>query len=181
MKKIFITTILISISLSNLFAQKAEQEIRTLIENYDKATVKNDISFFDGLFAADYIISTPNGSTMTKSASLSDMRKEKEKPTYKLMSAKSDSVQVKISGNMAVVTGKWLSITQAIDDPSAEMHNDVGRYTSVLEKRNGRWMMIAEHVTEKPHTPAELEPGLRKASDDYDRAWKTKNATLFSS
>ncbi len=151
MKKILITTIFICISFANLFAQKAEQEIRTLIENYDKASLKNDISFFERLFAADYIISTNNGNIMNKTASLDDMRKQKDKPTHKVIAVKSDSVQVKVSGNMAVVTGKWLSTTQAVDDPSAEMHNDVGRYTSVIEKRNGRWMMIAEHVSEKPH------------------------------
>ncbi|MEO5983993.1 MAG: nuclear transport factor 2 family protein [Ferruginibacter sp.] len=181
MKKIFITTILITLSFADLFAQKAEQEIRTLIENYDKASLKNDIPFFERLFAADYIISTSNGSTMNRTVSLADMQKQKDKPTYKFIATKSDSVQVKVSGNMAVVTGKWLSTTQALDDPTAKLHNDVGRYTSVLEKRNGKWMMIAEHVSEKPHTAAELEPGVRKASEDYDKAWETKNAELFSS
>jgi ketosteroid isomerase-like protein len=84
-----------------------------------------------------------------------------------------------VSGNLAVVTAKWKSSTTSME-ADASPHNDEGYYTAVYEKRNGRWLLLSDHATEKPHTPDELEPGVKKASEDYDKAWGTKNATLFA-
>lgn len=49
----------------------------------------------------------------------------------------------------------------------------------IFEKRNGDWQLISEHVTEKVHTAAELEPSLRQASEDFDRAIRTKDVNMY--
>ncbi len=51
-------------------------------------------------------------------------------------------------------------------EADAVPHTDQGRYTVVYEKRDGRWLLITHHATQKTHTLEELEPELRKASDD---------------
>lgn len=156
-----------------------EQEIRDLIARYDEAAMKNDVAFFEANLADDYQTSTSEGGFENRESVLKYIKEDMEKPHYKIVSLKSDSVQVRFIGDAAVVSGKWLSTTQALDDPNPVMHNDEGRYTSVLEKRNGKWMMVSEHVTEKPHDKTEIEASLKLASESYDKGLMTKDKALF--
>lgn len=184
MKKFTLIALLLSIvTLINCSEnnQNDEQEIRTLMAQYDEASLKNDLAFFDKMLAPEYFIITPGGNTSDREAALKFLRDEKEKPTYKLISLKSDSLQIKMVGDMAIVNGKWLATTQAIDDPSPVMHKDEGRFTSILEKRNGQWMMVTEHVSENPHNKKEAELLLKEASDSYDKGLLAKDNALFSS
>ena len=156
-----------------------EQEIRDLITSYDEAAVKNDIGFFEANVASDYYIATSQGGFENRENTLKYIKEDIENPTYKLVSLKSDSVQVHIIGNAAVVSGKWLSTTQAMDDPNPVMHDDEGRYTSILEKRDGKWIMVREHVTEKPHDKTKMETELKAASESYDKGLIAKDKALF--
>lgn len=156
-----------------------EKEIRNLMAQYDEASMKNNISFFDANFAPDYHISTAEGTYENKESAMKFMKEEMEKPHYKLVSLKSDSIQVHIIGDAAIVSGKWLSTTQALDDPNPVMHKDEGRYTSILEKRNGKWMMVSEHVSDKPHNKGVLETELKAASESYDKGLLAKDKALF--
>ncbi len=176
---VFIVTIIFSNCSENKNNSNDEQEIRTLIALYDEAAMKNDIGFFETNLASDYQIATSEGSFENKESSLKFMKKEIEKPSYKLVSLKSDSVQVHFIGDAAVVSGKWLSTTQALDEPNPIMHNDEGRYTSILEKRDGKWMMVSEHISDKPHNKNELEIQLKAASESYDKGLLTKDKALF--
>lgn len=183
MKKITLISVLISaVAFINCSENKSndEQEIRSLMTQYDEAAVKNDLAFFEKIIAPEYQIFTPGGTMADREESIKYMTDEKENPTYKLISLKSDSLQVKMMGDMAVVTGKWLSTTQAVDDPSAVLHNDEGRFTSILEKRNGAWVMITEHVSEDPHDKKELEKELKTASESFDTGMLAKDNALFS-
>ncbi len=66
-----------------------------------------------------------------------------------------------------------------MDDPNPVMHNDEGRYTSILEKRDGKWMMVTEHVSDKPHNKSQLEIELKSASESYDKGLLTKDKVFF--
>ncbi len=156
---------------------KAEQEVLKVNADYDRAILKGDISFHEKLFAPEYRSYNPDGTSRNRTEVLERMKKEKATPAFKLAALTSDDVKVKVSGNLAVVTAGWKSTGTSVDGDGTP-HNDEGYYTAVYEKRNGRWLLFTDHATEKPHTPAELEPGLRKASDDYDKALQTKNAAL---
>lgn len=177
---LFIVTMLLSNCSENKSNNNDEQQIRDLIALYDEAAVKNDIGFFETNLASDYQIATSESSLATKEEQIQYMKEEIEKPSYKLISLKSDSVQVRFIGDAAVVTGKWLSTTQAIDDPNPVMHNDEGRYTSILEKRDGKWIMVSEQVSEKPHNKNELETQLKAASESYDTGLIAKDEAFFN-
>src|SRR5690606_14510585 len=176
--------LIVAIVLSNCSENKSgnndEQEIRNLMALYDEAAVKNDVGFFETNLASDYRSANFEGSFENKESILKYMKKEMEKPTYKMVSLKSDSIQVHIIGDAAVVSGKWLSTTQALNDPNPVMHNDEGRYTSILEKRDGKWMIVSEHVSERPHNKTEIEASLKLASESYDKGLMTKDMALFA-
>lgn len=176
---LFILTIAFSNCSENKNSGNDEQEVRDLIARYDEAAMKNDIGFFETNLASDYQTANAGGGFENKEYVLKYMKEEMEKPTYKLVSLKSDSVQVLFLGNAAVVSGKWLSTTQALDDPNPVMHDDEGRYTSILEKRDGKWMMVREHVTEKEHDKNKLEEELKAASESYDKGLISKDKALF--
>lgn len=157
-----------------------EQEIKDLLALYDEAAVKNDIGFFETNLASDYQIATSEGGFYNKEDQMKYIKEDMENPKYKLVSLKSDSVLVKFIGNAAIVSGKWLSTSQALEDPNPVMHNDEGRYTSILEKRDGKWIMVSEQVSEKPHNKTQLETELKAASESYDKALKESDKTAFS-
>lgn len=178
---VFIVTIIFSNCSENKNNSNDEQEIRDLIAKYDEAAMKNDIGFFEANLASDYHTSTSEGGFENRENILKYIKEDIEKPHYKMISLKSDSVQVHFIGNAAVVSGKWISTTQALDDPNPVMHNDEGRYTSILEKRDGKWMMVSEHVSDKPHNKSELEKELKAASESYDKGLLSKDKALFES
>ena len=182
----FIAVFIVTIIFSNCSENKNngnnendEQEIRDLLAQYDEAAMKNDIGFFEANLASDYHTSTSEGGFENKENILKYIKEDIEKPHYKMVSLKSDSIQVHFIGNAAIVSGKWLSTTQALDDPNPVMHNDEGRYTSILEKRDGKWMMVSEHVSDKPHNKSQLEKELKAASESYDAGLLAKDEAFF--
>jgi len=68
---------------------------------------------------------------------------------------------------MAVVTNDYTSQTTPIDEPDTY----TGRHTGVFEKRNGRWMVIAED-TEEIHDDKLMERQVAKAGRDYNELIK---------
>ena len=176
---LFILTIILSNCSDNKNDTNDEQEIRDLLAQYDEAAMKNDIGFFEANVAPEYHIATSQGGFENRENILKYIKEDIENPKYKLVSLKSDSINVHFIGNAAVVSGKWLSTTQAMDDPNPVMHDDEGRYTSILEKRDGKWMMVAEHVTEKPHDKNKIETELKAASESYDKGLMAKDKALF--
>ena len=157
---------------------KAQQEVLKVNSDYDKAILKGDVSFHEGLLAPEYISYNSNGSANNRSDVLERMKKEKAAPTFQLKALTSEDVKVKVSGDLAVVTGKWKSTTTSMEN-DASPHDDQGYYTAIYEKRNGNWLLIADHATEKVHTAEELEPDVKKASDAFDKAVSTKSVALW--
>lgn len=157
---------------------KAEQEVLKVNSDYEKAMLKGDVSFQERILAPEYISYRADGSSINGAQAIEEGKKEKAAPTFKSIASSSNDVKVKVFGNLAVVTGSWESTLSSMETDAAP-RNYRGYYTSVYEKRAGRWLLVSEHATEKRHTPEELEPELRKASDDFDKALETKNGAMF--
>lgn len=181
MRRLFTAALLTVIAATAALAQNsgAEQEVRKLVSEMDRAFAKNDVAYFESVLADDYVLAGTDGKTKTRAELLAEMRKEVEKPTYKLTANASEDVRVRVSGDMAVVTAIWRMTTVGPESNPWEPHKDEGRYTTVLQRRGGRWVVVADHVTERPHTPEEFEPELRKASESYDAAMKARDAAAF--
>ena len=169
MKKITTIAVLIIISVISVFAQtKDEKEILQFIADYDQAYVNKDVDFAERVWANNYIFSY-EGTSQNRAKSLEEARTEKNNPnpSYKLLSFKSVNDSMQIVGNLAIVSGSWTLSVVPTGDLKAEPHIDNGRYTMVLEKRNGKLMLIAEHISEAPHDKKLMETTVLKMGREY--------------
>ncbi len=176
MRKLITITIFITASVLSTFAQsKAEQEVLKFNSEFEQAQINRDVAYFERVFADDYTFSGPTAEVEDKAKAIAWIRNEKEKPTYKMVSVKSENVKAKVMGNMAILTGDWIGTSMSATDAQAEPHTDRGRYTAVLEKRNGKWIVLAEHVSEAQHDRKLMEAQVLKISQDAANIYKNKD------
>ena len=173
MKNLLAIATLIIASTLTAFAQnsKAEQEVLKLDAEYIQAQINRDIAFYERVLADNYIYAGERGQTRNKAQTLEMFRKEKEMPPY-IIALKTEDVKAKVMGNTALLTGAWIITESSISDKKAEPQTYKGRYTSVLEKRNGRWMYVAEHVSEAPNDRKLMEQQVLKAGREYNELMK---------
>ncbi|CAN5670096.1 hypothetical protein BH24ACI2_BH24ACI2_16340 [soil metagenome] len=169
MKKLIAIATLTILSSVLAFAQtsKDEQEILKIHNGLDQAFLKKDITAFERVLADDYVTSSPSGKMTNRAEALEDIRKEMASTSYKVLTAVSDNLKAKVSGNMGFVTGNWSSTTVSNDDATAEPHKDTGRYTGVYEKRGGKWLLVADHWSEAPHDRKLMEQQVLKMGKEY--------------
>ncbi len=82
-------------------------------------------------------------------------------------------------GNVAVASGTWTWSGVPLGNLQGEPHTDTGRYTMVLEKRGGKWMIVAEHYSEAPHDKKVLEAQVLKMGQEYVRLIKNKDVVAI--
>lgn len=180
MKKILLLTMLLMLCAATAYTQSAaEQELLNFNSEYEKAQLNRDAAFFARVLADDYVFSNSEGLTEDKKQVLAWLNSEKEKPTYHQISLRSENVKARVSGNQGILTGDWVSTSRPIDDASAEPHIDRGRYTAILEKRGGNWVVIAEHASEAQHDRKLMEQEVLKASIAYTDVIRRRDKTGF--
>jgi ketosteroid isomerase-like protein len=170
MKKLTIIATLIIISAVTGFAQSGDEKaVRQFIADYDQSYLKQDISFMEANLADDYTFSDPSGSIKNRAQVLEDARNEKTAPTEKTLSFESEIDSVRIFGNMAIVSGNWTWSGVPLTEPQTEPHNDKGRFMTILEKRKGKWLLVAEQFTEAQHDRKLMEAQVLKKGAEYNR------------
>jgi ketosteroid isomerase-like protein len=119
--------------------KKREKEILHLDSLRINALIKNDTAFLSRLYADDYMMISSTGEIRTKADQLRDIGAgsvlhEKGEEKY---------LKIRFYGNVAVVqsesTGKVI-----INGKASE---SLRRFTRVFVKRNGRWQLIATHIS----------------------------------
>ncbi len=74
---------------------------------------------------------------------------------------------MRVVGDMALVMNNWTATTTLTKSPDARPTTDKGRYTGEFERRNGRWMVIAEHDSERTeYNDSAMVAGVLLASRD---------------
>lgn len=172
MKKLLAIATLTIILTGLTFAQngKDEQELLKIHTSLDQAFMKKDATAFERILADDFVFSGVTGNMLNRAETLEDLRKEWANTNYKISTAASDDLKVKVSGNMGLITGNWTTtMTSPIAEANAEPHKDTGRYTGVYEKRNGKWLLIAEHWSEAQHDKKTLEAQVLKMGQEYGK------------
>lgn len=149
-----------------------EQEVRAFVAEYDKAVAGRNIAFLERVLPDDYVMTGASGRKSDRTQVLKFFTKERDKPSYRMLSLKHENLVVRVSGNMAVVTNDYTSRTTPIAAPNAEPEIANGRHTGVFEKRSGRWMVIAEQDTEQSHDDKVMERQVTKAGQDYNELLK---------
>lgn len=126
-----------------------------------------DIAFLERVLPSDYVMTGTSGRKANRGQVLKFFTQERDKPSYRMLSVKHEQVMVRAVSNMAVVTNAYTTQTTPIETPHAEPDTYTGRHTGVFEKRNGRWMVIAEQDSEQPHDDKLMERQVTKASREY--------------
>lgn len=177
---ITLITLLLAVSAAggSAVAQTPEQEILAIHASLDNAFLKKEIAVFEKVIAPDYVYSNPTGDKRDRAGNLAEIRKDFADTSYKTLGMTTEEPTVKVMGNTALVTAGWTYTSQGVA-PGAEPHMDRGRYTGVYEKRNGNWMLVAEHFSEAPHDRKLMEQQVMKAGLEYVRIIKSRDAAAL--
>jgi ketosteroid isomerase-like protein len=135
MRKKCLATRLPSVALLTDLSQ-VKREVKRL---YDVATLHNDGNWFRRMFAEDYVWYGPNGEVVRREEYIYDVASR---------NLVWDSVAVKdmlirVYGNTAIATGRFFGKGRYKGTPLDERQ----RFTSVLVKQNGHWLIVAEHCS----------------------------------
>lgn len=122
------------------------------------AIVKGDVATFDRLFAEDFTHGSQSGRFRTKT----EWMKGKRNGESAYLSFESSDVQVRVSGDTAVVTG--LSKPQWREGD--RVASGQFRFLRVWAKRDGRWRAIAFQSTEEPTSSNTMTPEQALDTDD---------------
>lgn len=119
---------------------KAELEAATAA--YDRAVSKADIPALDKLLLPGVVFTTATGRVMDKKAVLAMLAS----PDTRYESVESDQVNRKITGNIAIETGR----VRVRGTRHGKPVNETQRYTDVWLRQDGRWQLAAEHTSLVP-------------------------------
>ena len=119
-----------------------EQEIRTVITRWADAVKRRDIAVLDRMFANDLFITDYGGTTRGKKEELEIL---KPTATTRTVSVINENVAVRAypKSNTAVVT----AIVRMVFRTNGRDSTMAMRYTSVWEKRSGRWQLTVLQTT----------------------------------
>lgn len=145
-----------------------EQEVRGFIAEYDKGVAGRDINYLERVIADDYAYTGPNGKMTNREGALRHFKYQRDHPDNTRISLEHVNVRVHAVGNMALVTHDWTTQTAPIDATNVEPTTDRGRYTGVFEKRNGHWLVIAEHDSEQVYDDEWMVSGVLRAAREYN-------------
>jgi ketosteroid isomerase-like protein len=181
MKKSLTIILVVIVSTFTAFAQnsKDEQQVLKVHNSLNQAFLNKDITVFERVLADDYVYSGQNGKMSNRAQNLDGLRQGFTNSNYKELGLTNENVKVKVSGNMAFVTGNWTLEGVAANDANAEPHKNTGRLTAIYEKRRGKWLMVAEHYSEAPHDRKLMEQQVLKAGQEYAQMIKNQDAAAI--
>jgi uncharacterized protein (TIGR02246 family) len=117
----------------------AEQEVRSLGLEYDKAYVQQDAAGFDRLLADEFTLTDHEGKVLSKTEVIAAAKSGNNRVEV----GKSEDVKVRLYGNTALVTGRWIEKSTS----KGRVINATMQATTVYVKRDGRWQIISDQVT----------------------------------
>ena len=118
-----------------------EQELRDLERAWLDAYDNNDAAAMKRILADNFTITYENGAVLDKKQTLANLRPGAPKDPNARQYTE-DSV-VRVYGNAAVITGRYINKRR---DGDKEIVRE-SRYTDTYLKRQGRWQVVASHLT----------------------------------
>ncbi|HYH84650.1 MAG TPA: nuclear transport factor 2 family protein [Pyrinomonadaceae bacterium] len=125
---------------SNL--SKAEEEVRKLERQWLDAYEQNNSEAMDRIVADDFTITFPNGGMQTKPQIMS-MIKAPRRATDPKMQFYTEDVRSRDYGDTVILIGRVVAEYERDGKPVKE----VSRYTDTYVRRNGRWQVVASHLS----------------------------------
>ena len=129
-------------------APSAEQAVRQLERSWLDAYEKFDAEAMDRIVSDDFAITFPNGKMQTKEQLMKMIRgpKPPSGPPPRLFT---EDVQARVYGNTVILRGRVVTEMQR----DGQTQRDESRYTDVYVHSDGRWQVVASHLSALPAEP----------------------------
>ena len=110
-----------------------------ILDKLNKAYVdsvqKSDVRWFDEHLSEDFLNSNPDGSIVDRAGFLAQIAKP-----VAIKGLEPREVKIRLFGDFAIIHAKT-----AYRKPDGQ--TGAGRYTDIWQRRDGRWLCVAAHVT----------------------------------
>jgi hypothetical protein len=116
-----------------------EQAVRAVLDSWLKALERGDTIALKRIIAEDYLITVSDGRILSRDEDLAPIVGGK----LQFLSAKTDSLRIRVFGNAAIVTGVGIYNVK-MGDKSPVFRE---RFTDVYIKRGGVWQPVSSHST----------------------------------
>ena len=126
----------------------AEAEVRRLERRWLDAYEQHDTKAMSEIVADDFVITIPNGGTQTKPQILSMISRPKDAANPSKFYT--EDVKARVYGETVILTGRVISEYVQAGKPVKE----VSSYTDTYVRTNGRWQVVASHLSEAPKAPS---------------------------
>ena len=120
----------------------AEQEILQLMQDWMNAEVKADMAWLNRFIAEEWVSTDPAGNVWNKTQFLGGLKSSEGA----VLSFALDNVKARVYGDAALVTGR-MTAKQRFQGKDIS-----GQYqcTDMLVKKEGRWQVVATHLSMIP-------------------------------
>lgn len=121
----------------------AAQAVQKLERAWLDAYEQHDAKAMDAIVADDFSITFPNGSMQTKPQIIASLNRSRPAGTP-TMKFRTEEVRARVYGETVILTG--LVVTEVQRDGKT-ISTEQQRYTDTYVKRNGRWQVVASHLS----------------------------------
>lgn len=121
----------------------AEQEVRALERAWLDAYEQRDAKAMEAILADDFSITFADGSMQNKSQVL-DSIKAPGRIAKVSLKFYTQEVRARVYGETVVLTGR---VVAELQREGAQMSKEESRYTDTYVRRNGRWQVVASHLS----------------------------------
>ena len=121
----------------------AAQAVQKLERSWLDAYEQHDAKAMTAIVADDFTITFPDGSMQTKSQIMTSLKSAGggQRPSMKFHT---EDVQARVYGDTVILTGRVVTEYQR---DGQTMSKEQQRYTDTYVKRNGRWQVVASHLS----------------------------------
>jgi len=118
-----------------------DRELRALESQLAAALSSVDVDQISRLWAADFVSTMADGRVVSREKRLASLRAQKPLGGSEVKGT-NEHVDVRVHGEWALVlvTSSWLSDGKRVGEPYQATH--------IWEKRDGRWRLVAAHISE---------------------------------
>jgi len=127
---------------ANKELSKSEQEVRKLERAWLDAYEKREVEAMNAIVADDFTITFSDGAMQTKPQIIESLKR----PRGSSSTFVTEGVQSRVYGDTVILIGLVISEWKQNDKPMT----DRSRYTDTYVKRNGKWQVVASHLSNAP-------------------------------
>ena len=143
--KLIIALILLTLTLGGAVAFTQEtpvDAVQKLERAWLDAYEQHDTKSMDAIVADDFTITFPNGSMQSKTQILASLKSPR--PAGRSIKFHTEDVQARVYGDTVILIGR---VVMQYQRDGQTVSKEEQRYTDTYVKRNGRWQVVASHLS----------------------------------